>query len=314
MRKFRQGGIPADKIGIGLPFFGYQWTGGGVSGPRQTWSTLPAIQAVPYQSFASQLNSTNVVRDSAASVPYLTNNSSTPSYLTFDDATSIAAKVNYAKTQGLGGWIIWTLGGDYLPTSSDRTPLLSAVRSALGATATAPSITSASSLPPATSGTAYTYTLTSSGTSPISWRVTGGALPTGLTLNASTGAISGVPTTTGTFSFTAEASNTVGTNSRQFSLTVNAATQSVPPSITILTPYSGTVRKVTEITVQVSQSVTSVVYRVDGQPFATVTKAPFSYVGEIPNSGNNGTHFLDAVASDAAGRTATSQRVSIRIR
>jgi hypothetical protein len=49
-------------------------------------------------------------------------------------------------------------------------------------------------LPDGTVGTAYKYTLqASNGTAPFTWTVTPG-LPAGLTLDASTGTISGVPT------------------------------------------------------------------------------------------------------------------------
>jgi Putative Ig domain len=54
-------------------------------------------------------------------------------------------------------------------------------------------------LPSATVGTAYSQTLTASGgTTPYTWAVTSGALPVGLSLNASTGVISGTPTTAST--------------------------------------------------------------------------------------------------------------------
>jgi len=53
-----------------------------------------------------------------------------------------------------------------------------------------------SSLPQGTVGTAYSQTLTASGgtASYSAWTITSGALPAGLTLNASTGVISGTPT------------------------------------------------------------------------------------------------------------------------
>jgi hypothetical protein len=57
------------------------------------------------------------------------------------------------------------------------------------------------SLASGTAGLQYTATLLAqSGTAPYTWSVTG-VLPAGLTLNAATGTISGVPTATGTFSF-----------------------------------------------------------------------------------------------------------------
>ena len=52
-----------------------------------------------------------------------------------------------------------------------------------------------SSLPPGTAGTAYSTTLSpAGGTLPYIWAVTSGSLPAGLTLNSSTGVISGTPT------------------------------------------------------------------------------------------------------------------------
>lgn len=61
-------------------------------------------------------------------------------------------------------------------------------------------------LPTAAVGVAYNTTLTAAnGTTPHTWSITTGALPAGLTLNASTGRISGTPTTSGTATFTAQA-------------------------------------------------------------------------------------------------------------
>ena len=61
----------------------------------------------------------------------------------------------------------------------------------------------ASSAPPnGTAGTAYSFTpALSGGTAPYSWSLISGSLPVGLSLNTSTGAIAGTPTTTGTSSF-----------------------------------------------------------------------------------------------------------------
>jgi hypothetical protein len=58
-------------------------------------------------------------------------------------------------------------------------------------------------LPAGAVGASYNQQVTASGgLPPYLWQVSGGALPPGLSLNPSTGVISGTPTGTGTFSFT----------------------------------------------------------------------------------------------------------------
>jgi hypothetical protein len=89
-----------------------------------------------------------------------------------------------------------------------------------GSAEVAPAITTAS-LPSATAGTAYSATIAATGGAPMTWGITSGSLPTGLTLNSSTGAIGGTPSTASTSSFTAQASNAAGSNAKPFSITVN---------------------------------------------------------------------------------------------
>lgn len=70
-------------------------------------------------------------------------------------------------------------------------------------------ITTISPLPNATAGTAYSQTLAASGGTPpySSWQVIVGSLPSGLSLNPSTGEIGGTPTVAGTSTFTVQVSD-----------------------------------------------------------------------------------------------------------
>lgn len=92
-------------------------------------------------------------------------------------------------------------------------------------------------LPAATAGVAYSATLTAqAGNPPYTWSVASGTLPAGLTLNTSTGVISGTPTTAETSAFTIKvAGNTSWSGG---STTANAASRAL--TITVAASTSGT--------------------------------------------------------------------------
>jgi hypothetical protein len=71
-------------------------------------------------------------------------------------------------------------------------------------------------LPPATVGIPYsTLLLASGGAFPYTWSVISGSLPPGLTLNPSTGEISGVPTAAGSYTFTVQVTDAHGATATQ---------------------------------------------------------------------------------------------------
>ena len=75
-------------------------------------------------------------------------------------------------------------------------------------------------LPGGTIGVAYSQRLFANGTEPITWHVTAGELPKGLNLNETTGEISGTPTAVGTATFTVKAENSVGSATKELSITI----------------------------------------------------------------------------------------------
>jgi hypothetical protein len=85
-------------------------------------------------------------------------------------------------------------------------------------------------LPAASAGDSYSQTITASGgTAPYHFTISSGSLPSGLSLNATTGVLSGTPLASGTFRFTVKATDSsTGTGapfsgSRGYALTVKAA-------------------------------------------------------------------------------------------
>ena len=104
--------------------------------------------------------------------------------------------------------------------------------------AAAPSITT-SSLSDGKMGAAYSQTLTATGTTPIKWSISGGALPDGLSLNNGTGKISGTPTADGTAKFTVKAENSAGSDTKELSITITKAAPT-EYTVTVTTEGGGT--------------------------------------------------------------------------
>ena len=74
-------------------------------------------------------------------------------------------------------------------------------------------------------GSSYSYQLTvAGGTPPHIWSTTAGSLPPGLVLDANTGVISGIPTSVGSATFTAQVTDSVLRSAqRQYSIAIGAA-------------------------------------------------------------------------------------------
>lgn len=149
--------------------------------------------------------------------------------------------------------------------------------------------------------TPYTATLTSSGgTAPITWSVTTGALPAGLTLNTSTGVISGTPTTLGKADFTVQAtdhSTPPATPQKALSITVVAnplvITTTSLPGGTENSLYTPTTLQATGGTPPIAWTVTS-----GGLPAGLTLHSGTGVIDGTPTAA--GTFDLTVTATDSA--------------
>ena len=201
---------------------------------------------------------------------------------------------------------------------------------------TAPPSITTTSLAGGAVGTAYNATLGASGEN-ITWTwaaVTGSSLPPGLELSTS-GVISGTPTATGTSTFTVKASNAYGSDSKEFTLTINPApvlvnsvtlnksetTLTVGGTDTLtatITPTNATNQNVTwssdnESIATVSNGVVTAV--APGTATITVTTADGNYTAVCTVSV---THYIPPVPSyliqltEVEGGTVTADRAAAR--
>ncbi|AGW40536.1 hypothetical protein O159_03130 [Leifsonia xyli subsp. cynodontis DSM 46306] len=86
-----------------------------------------------------------------------------------------------------------------------------------------------------TAGVEYAFTVTVEGLGSITFAVTSGSLPAGLSLDASSGKISGIPTTPGTATFAITASNPYGSATQKDTITIASAAPApaaaAPPAV-----------------------------------------------------------------------------------
>ncbi|WP_139144303.1 putative Ig domain-containing protein, partial [Janthinobacterium lividum] len=114
------------------------------------------------------------------------------------------------------------------------------------------------SLAPIRAGDAYSQTFTAAGgIAPYAYSVSGGALPTGLVLNAATGIVSGTPTVAGSYNFTLQAKDAHQFTVQQaLTLQVNQAPPPVPNETA---------------TTSANQEVSLTIASTDGSPITDVT-------------------------------------------
>jgi len=162
---------------------------------------------------------------------------------------------------------------------------------ALTVTPAAPVISSATTAS-GNVGVAFNYTIAASN-SPTSFNAT--SLPSGLSVNTSTGVISGTPTTTGTNSVGLSATNAGGTGTATLTLTVNASV----PVISSSNTATGTVGSSFSYTITASSSPTS--YGASGLPTGLVLNPSTGAITGTPTASGTYTVALSATNSQGTG-------------
>lgn len=140
---FLQAGVPRRKLGIGISFDVACWQGGetalgqGVTQPRQPWLKPPQYFKRSHADMQAQnLLPASYQWDETAQMAWFSVDAADPAqdmFCNFNDARAIAAKLAFARQQGLGGLIIWELALDQrndLPPGHRR-PLRQAVQESL---------------------------------------------------------------------------------------------------------------------------------------------------------------------------------------
>ncbi len=113
MEAYRAAGVPAHKLLLGLPFYAYQWhnvADGGTHGLNAKGDPLRGNhnQSTAAALLAGSLGA-KLYRDPVSAAPWIYDGDD---FLTFDDAVSLRAKMQYVAQQTLGGVMIWELSGD----------------------------------------------------------------------------------------------------------------------------------------------------------------------------------------------------------
>jgi hypothetical protein len=182
------------------------------------WSAIPGPSGSP---FITSADTTTFTEGSPGSFTVTATGSPAP---TFGETGALPTGVTLDPTTGV-------LSGT--PTQSGTFPITLTATNGVGSpfvqdfsldvsAGGAPAITSANNTT-FTEGTAGTFTVTATGSPAPTFGETG-ALPTGVTLNSTSGVLSGTPTQSGAFPLTITATNGIGTPANQsFTLKVDAA-------------------------------------------------------------------------------------------
>ena len=202
-------------------------------------STTPATKPFTVTITNLAITTPGTLPNATEGVPYsetLNAMGGTPPYTWAVTSGTLPTGLSLNATTGAIAGTPTLTGGPFTFTIAvrDSTPLQPATATKVFAltVAAAPVITTASTLPTGSVGVAYTENLVATGGAPpYTWSITQGALPAGLSLNATSGAIAGTPTTAVTVNFTVQVRDSAAvTASKVFTLTIASSLAISTPS------------------------------------------------------------------------------------
>ncbi|WP_378940910.1 putative Ig domain-containing protein [Mesorhizobium sp. ANAO-SY3R2] len=219
-------------------------------------------------------------------------------------ATASGTSITYTPTSGYSGSDTFA----YTATNASGTSSPATVTITVSAPTLALS-PAAGALAGGTVGTAYSQTITATGgTAPYSYAITSGAVPAGLTLNTSTGKISGTPTASGTANFTVTATDTNGaTGAAAYSLTISGA----PPVASAVSATVAANSSANPITLSLSGGAATSVAVSTAAAHGTATASGTS-ITYTPTSGYSGSDTFAYTATNASG-TSSPATVTITV-
>ncbi|WP_375758854.1 glycosyl hydrolase family 18 protein [Corallococcus exercitus] len=141
VQAFLDAGVPPQRIGIGVGFFGTCWKGitepGTPLDGRKDIREEQSDNAMSYANIQTLYYSPEAYRwDDAAKAPYLSFPTAygpqSCNYISYEDIASVSEKGRWAREKGLGGGIIWTVNQGHFKNApaGERDPLMKAVHTA----------------------------------------------------------------------------------------------------------------------------------------------------------------------------------------
>ncbi len=113
VKDYLAAGVPAEKIVLGVPFYGHAWSGVADTNHGLFQPGHDAQIRADYNNIVTMLQTDGYTRywDASASAPYLYN-PATQTFITYEDPESLKLKCDYVLRKHLGGIMFWEYHGD----------------------------------------------------------------------------------------------------------------------------------------------------------------------------------------------------------